>query len=98
MGEAQRMYWFGLLILIGFILFCVYLSVTFPVTALYVVLAVAHAPIHILLLRWCMRRRFVLNRSERIRETLASALSGGLTLGVLALVALAILTLHRAIS
>jgi hypothetical protein len=98
MGKAQRMYWFGLLMLVGFILFCAYLAVTFPVTALYVVLAVLHAPIHMLLLRWCMGIGFIRNRSERVREPLASALSGGLTLGVIVVVALSILTLYRTIS
>jgi hypothetical protein len=98
MGKAQRMYWFGLLVLLGFILFCAYLTVTFPVTALYVALAVLHAPIHVLLLRWCLGIRFIRNRPERVREPLASALSGGLTLGVIVLVALSILTLYRTIS
>ncbi len=72
--------------LIGFVLFCTYLAVTFPVTALYVVLAVLHAPIHVLLLRQLLAAQFVRNRSPRT-IALAGALSGVLSLALVSVVA-----------
>jgi hypothetical protein len=95
LGRAQRMYWFGLLLLVGFVLFCVYLLVNFPITSLYVLLAVIHAPIHIVLMHRCTRLKVLEGRSEKAKATLASVLSGGLTLLVLAAVALSVLAIAR---
>jgi hypothetical protein len=94
-GREQRMYWFGLLMVIGFVLFCAYLLVSYPVTSLYVVLAVLHSPIHLFLLHRCTGMRIVQGRSEKTMAILANAISGGITLMVIAVVALLVLAVAR---
>jgi hypothetical protein len=93
LGLEQRMYWFGLIVLIGFLLFCVYFLVNFPVASFYVLLAVLHTPVHVFLMRLCLRMRFLRGRSEKSAESIASALSGGLTLLLLVTVAVLVKTI-----
>lgn len=95
LGKEQRVYWFGFLLVIGFVLFAVFLLITFPVTALYVVLAILHSPIHLFLLRQCLRIRALRRRTERATVAVASILSGALTLLLLATVAVAVLAIAR---
>jgi hypothetical protein len=95
LDREQRMYWFGLLLVLGFVLFCVYFLVSFPVTSLYVLLAILHSPIHVFLLHRCMRMGFVQGRSEKATAILASTISGSLTLILLAVVAITVLAVAR---
>jgi hypothetical protein len=97
LGPEQRMYWFGVLAVIGFVLFCAYLLVTYPVTSFYVVLAILHAPLHVVLFRWCLTSRVVQRTSERATIALASVLSGAMTLLVLAAVVVSLMVAVRAV-
>jgi len=97
LGREQRMYWFGLLVLVGFALSCVYFLTNFPVTSFYVLLAILHSPIHVYLLQRCMKLGFLQGRSEKAMIGLASALSGGITLLVIASVAVAVMATARSL-
>lgn len=95
-SRELRIYWFGLLISVAFLLFCIYLALRFPVTSIYVLLALLHTPLHFSLRDRFLDMAFVQRRPERALA-LASALSGAFSLVLLASIAAVIFSVARAL-